>query len=111
MPAGHGMEFFFWGSVVRKEELTPNQARSLEFSGGDAVPLPAHSNVFYLLWAKYLMVEKAEARSLQNSSSLPEPLKFIGPRVTIDSDKVKGGSTRPVELPAPPSIKLRYPRS
>lgn len=101
-------EFFFWGSIVRKEELVPGKIGQWNFSMQNMFALSREKGAYSSIWGKGIAVDKTEMQNTSKSFTLPDPLKFLGPRVILDNDQ--DGEARHFDLPALPKVKLRYPR-
>ncbi|NTV28872.1 MAG: hypothetical protein HGA80_02205 [Candidatus Omnitrophica bacterium] len=105
-------EFLFWGGIVRKEELAPAQSRSWHFFDGSAVALPNSDSAYYLLWGKKVAVDKEDVTRPRELTGAQEPLKFSGPRVTVNMDEKNGHVPEGAQVgfPSLPKIRLRYPK-
>jgi len=106
MPRDYQMEFFFWGDIVRKEELSPGRVRSLGEPESPNVDLSKKGRGVFSLWSKGL-VDKPDVKNAAGDAGLPDPIKFSGPRVTWNEEADR---TPVVEFDEPPAVKLRYPR-
>ena len=103
-PHDYASEFFFWGSIVRKDELSPGLRTSSVVPAGEATFVFQTGPGRFLLWDRGLALDKPEMLGEKKASVLPEPFKFSGPRVVIDGDQDSAAS---IEFPAPPRIRLR----
>ena len=106
--AGFQHEFYFWGGVVRKEELSPGKRYS-SGAGEDAGIQTVILDHGPMAWFRGLGIDKPATQQNQRTP-LPLPIKFSGPRVTIDEENHRSVSQGLGDIPAPIPVKLRYPR-
>ena len=105
----HGLECYFWGSFVRKEELLPASSRSLDVPEDDKSSLSADRDAFFWIWSRALGPDKGGVMLSAGPFEAPAPLKFLGPRVNLEEGRDEDSAGLP-ESPASLPIRLRYPR-
>jgi hypothetical protein len=100
----------YWGSIVRKEELSPSQGSNLNRKALDVSITFSAPDARIATWEHGLGIDKPSMLSSVKVPDTLEKIKFAGPRVTLDSGDTVASRPPVFDLPVPTDIRLRYPK-
>ncbi|MBF0484962.1 MAG: hypothetical protein HQL16_00450 [Candidatus Omnitrophica bacterium] len=105
------IDFSFWGSILRKDELAVWRTRDEGAVGfDDGLLFEKSKKPFEQAWDHGVVVDKPEDTGIVSSvTEGPLPPKFSGPRASLAEEKSPPLSGADSDFPAAPNIRLRLP--